>query len=225
MIRKVLGLAVLALLLMAVPASANQWYIQTPLKAGERNHGKRTRIPTGSSAEVTAEGTMNFHVRLNNKYRDSFKCHVNSAELLSNPTRTEAFAETTSITFSECEGAEKHPRRVTAVLMPWSGELGTLGETKCEPCTLNRPVGIEIEDEEINYGVFSGVLNANIGDGDNPVKDDLDHTLKWFPPGSALENARGELVIGGSEELGAEGDHACAENNEGVEEEEGNDKE
>lgn len=210
------------LLLAAGPAAANQWYIQTPLKAGERNHGKRTRIPTGSAAEVVTSGTMNFHVRLNSKYRDSFKCHVASVEVLSNPTRTEAFASTTSLTFSECEGSANHPRRVAAVPLPWSGELGS---ATCEPCTLNRPVGIEIEDEGVNLGVWEGVLNANVGDFDQPIKDDLDHTLKWYPPGSTLENPAGELKIGGSEELGAEGDHACAESNGGTEDEEGTDKE
>lgn len=220
--RKIVLLAALVGAL-CVPASAvaAQWYIQTPLKEGERNKGKRTRIPTGGSVEVATEGTMNLHVRLNDKYRDSFKCHAEGTEVLSNTTATEAAAETTSLTLTECDGAEHHPRRLAVVPLPFAGELGS---ELCMPCTLNRETGIEVEDEGLNYGVFEGVLNANVGDGDESIKDDLDHTLKWYPPGSTLENARGELVIGGSEELGAPGDHAAAEANGGAAEEEGEGK-
>ena len=216
---RVAMLTALLTLAMTAPASANQWYIQTPVEGVHGNKGAanhRKRIPTGTAVEVPTAGVMKLHVKLADRRHWSFNCTITGTEILSNPTRTEAFAETLSRVFTGCtEGAT-----VVSVALPWVGELGG----GCEPCIIDRPEAIDITIGGEDLGVFEGVLETRVGDFDNPIHDEIDHHAKWNGARTQrLESPAGYVKIGGSEELGVEGSYADGETNEGAEEETGED--
>lgn len=206
--------------MFAAPATANQWYIQTPGKEGEHGNkgaaNHRKRIPTGGAVEVPTAGTIKLHVVLNSKRRFKIDCTITGVELLSNPTRTKAFAETTSRTYSGCSG----DATVTSQELPWAGELGG----SCEPCILDRPEAIDIMIGSEDLGAFEGVLETRVGDFDDPIHDEIDHHAHW--KGTKTQRLFGPLgyvKIGGDESLGEEGSYADGETNKGAEEETGKD--
>jgi hypothetical protein len=199
----VLTLAAAALLAPA-SASANQWYIE------DGPHGQRARIPAGESVEVPTSGTFNVKIQLAaQRGVTNVSCEVTGAEVLSDPTATEAWAETSSLTLYSCESGVS----VVPVLLPWSGELAG----NCQPCTITRAEALEVSIGAVDYGVFTGVLSGKIGDFDEPIKDDIDHiyVLNGKKSGT-LTGEAGTVVLSGSETFGLkrEGNQADGEPNE-----------
>lgn len=202
-------------------ASANQWYIQSPALEHERGNksaaNHRERIATGSAVDVRTEGEVKLHVVLNRR-RLVIDCKTTGSELLSNPTRTTAFAETTSLAFSSCTGGAI----VTNEPVPFSSEL----EGSCEPCLLAIPEAWQIQVGTEDLGVFEGVITENVGDFDNPIHDEIDHHAKWRGTKTeVLTGPMGTVKVGGNVNLGEEGAYVDGETNEGAEEESGEDKE
>src|SRR6201987_1508700 len=103
-----------AALLAPASASANQWYIE------DGPHGQRARIPAGESVEVPTSGMFNVKIQLAaQRGVTNVKCEVTGAEVLSDPSATEALAETSSLTLYSCSGGAA----VVLVLLPWTREL------------------------------------------------------------------------------------------------------
>jgi len=171
-------------------ASADQWYIE------DGPHGQRARIPAGETVEVPTSGRLNVKIQLAARRGvTNVKCEVAGAEVLSDPTATEAWAETSSLTFYSCGGAID----VVPVLLPWSGELA--GD--CQPCTITRGEALEVTIGGVDYGTFTGVLTGKIGDFDNPIKDDIDHIFVLNGKRSGtLAGEAGTVVLSGSETFG-----------------------
>jgi hypothetical protein len=191
-------LAAVALLAPA-SASANQWYIE------DGPHGQRARIPAGESVEVPTSGTFNVKIQLTaQRGVTNVKCEVTGAELLSDPSRTEALAETSSLTLYSCGSSVT----VVPVLLPWSG--GLAGD--CQPCTITRGEALEVSVGGVDYGTFTGVLTGKIGDFDEPIKDDIDHiyVLNGKKSGT-LTGESGTVLLSGSETFGLKKDHDQAD--------------
>lgn len=200
---------VIASLALPASASANQWYAQNA--PGEH----RVKVPSGGSVEVPTSGTYKLKIKLNGVHgAKKVVCPVTGVETLSNPTATEAIAQTSELHFA-CKGVVATP-----VLLPWSGEL--TGD--CQPCFISRPEALEISIEGIDYGVFTGTVTAKIGDFDEPVHDDTDNVFRLMGKhGGELTSPQGSIVLSGSEQFGSKAaeNRACGEPNGGATEEEG----
>lgn len=197
-------LTLLAALTLIAPASAaaNQWYIQ------DGKAGRRHELPAGQTSEVVTAGTFILKIKLNRHGEFESECAVTGTEALSDPTRTEAFAQTTSIIFSGCTNGV-----VVTAALPWmAGELAG----SCQPCTITRPEALEISVAGADYGVFEGTVTGKIGDFDDPIKDDIDAVFQLQGGhGGALTNEQGSVTLGGQERFGSRtaDTQACGEPN------------
>ncbi len=201
--KRMMLLLAAAAMLAPASASANQWYIE------DGPHGQRARIPAGESVEVPTSGTFNVKIQLAaQRGVTNVQCEVTGAEVLSDPSATEALAETSSLTLYSCGAGVT----VVPVLLPWSGELA--GD--CQPCTITRAEALEVSIGEVDYGTFTGVLTGKIGDFDEPIKDDIDHiySLNGKKSGT-LTGEAGTVLLSGSETFGLkkEGNQADGEPN------------
>jgi hypothetical protein len=188
-----------AALFAPASAGADQWYIE------DGPHGQRARIPAGESVEVPTSGTFNVKIQLSaQRGVTNVKCEVTGAEVLSDPSATEAMAETSSLTLYSCGGDVT----VVPVLLPWSGELA--GD--CQPCTITRGEALEVSIGGVDYGTFTGVVTGKIGDFDPPIKDDIDHiySLNGKKSGT-LTGEAGTVLLSGSETFGLKSEHDQAD--------------
>jgi hypothetical protein len=205
-----LAFAVSISLVLAAPASANQWYVQIG------PHGHRLKLPPGGSAEVPAEGVVKLRIRLNGRRGVLLTtCTVIATEVLSNPNAEEALISTSGMGFYQCTGGVT----VSSVLLPWSGTVGG----NCQPCRIMLPVALEVNVQGVDYGVFAGPLHGRIGDFDPPLRDDMDHLFRWQGGhGGQLVGESGTTTISGYENFGskAQENMACAEPNTGLVQEE-----
>lgn len=206
-------LLALALVGLALPAAAagDQFYVQTG------DHGQRRRLAPGESTEVATAGNWKLKAKLAGRRGTTrAACVESGGELVGNVSGTVATAQTTALALA-CSGGVV----ATAVLLPWSGEL--TGD--CQPCKLSRPMSLEVSVGGVSYGTFSGTVAGQLGDFDDPIKDELDHTWKWLgAKGGKLVNGAGSsITLAGQDSWGVEGDRACGETNAGAVVEEGED--
>lgn len=175
--KTIIGLvALLALLVFATTANADQLYIE---KNGNKlTHSERVRIKPGVVVSENVAGKEIFRLKAPGKSSPIVKitCQDTRTDNLTN-TETEAHDEATEVVFFGCtEGAT-----VTA-LTNWHGELQGAGEPFAEPIS---DMAIEVTTPERLWGTFAGsTITATFGDNDPIPRDDIDPHFKTTATGS-----------------------------------------
>lgn len=188
--------ALLALLVFATAASADQWYIEN---AGNRSANTH-RLKPGTVEEQSVEGKWLLRLKAPGPKQPLLKeqCFDSRTDLLSN-SETDAFDEVISMTLVCPEG-------VTATtFLPWHGTLEGAGEPFTEPMT---NMGIEVTTPSRSWGLFTGSEIAFYGDGDpkSAVRDDIDDIFKINAKSGELFSAEGAtLELGVQDRYGIKG--------------------